>query len=146
MIRLAQASDHDDILFLWLKSTTLAHPFIDEMYWIESAVMVRKNFLPQADTWISYEVGSRKVNGFASVLDQQFLGAMFVSENVYGCGVAQALMQQVKMNFPLLMLEVYQQNLRAMAFYRKEGFIIVNDTRHPGTGLPTWIMSWQHPL
>lgn len=145
MIRLAKPTDTSAIMLLWLQSTLAAHPFIEASYWFESAAMVREEFLPQAITWVSCDaVGN--IEGFTSVLNKQFIGALFVKENRYGQGVAQQLMQHVKRHFPLLLLEVYQQNHRAVAFYRKEGFLVVNDTIHPGTSLPTWVLRWQNPL
>lgn len=145
MIRRSAPADTEAIMRLWLCSTLMAHPFIDASYWFESAPMVRETFLPQAMTWVSIaEDGD--INGFISVLNQQFIGALFVDENVYGKGVAQQLMQEVKNDYPLLLLEVYQQNHRAVAFYRKENFLVVNETVHPGTGLPTWVLRWHQPL
>lgn len=145
MIRPSEPKDVDAIMLLWLKSTLLAHPFIDQSYWYESASMVRDEFLPKATTWV-YCHAQGQIQGFISVLNQQFIGALFVEQSVYGQGVAQQLMQQAKSHFPLLLLEVYQQNHRAMAFYRKEGFTTVNDAIHPGTQLPTWVLRWRQPL
>ncbi|MES4615072.1 MAG: N-acetyltransferase [Ewingella sp.] len=145
MIRLAALDDTQAIMLLWLKSTLAAHPFIEESYWFESAAMVREEFLPKAITWVSCDAAG-EIEGFISVLNKQFIGALFIKESLYGQGVAQQLMQQAKANFPLLLLEVYQQNHRAVAFYRKEGFLVVNETTHPGTSLPTWVLRWQKPL
>lgn len=145
MIRRSEPADIETIMLLWLRSTLAAHPFIAQSYWYESAAMVRETFLPQAVTWVSSD-DEGEINGFISVLNQQFIGALFVKESVYGKGVAQQLMQQAKAHFPLLLLEVYQQNHRAVAFYRKEEFLVVNDTLHPGTGQPTWVLRWHEPL
>ncbi|MGV8927319.1 MAG: N-acetyltransferase [Ewingella sp.] len=145
MIRLSQPADTDAIMRLWLRSTLAAHPFIEASYWYESASMVRETFLPQARTWVSCAEDG-EIDGFISVLNQQFIGALFVKESIYGKGVAQQLMQEAKERFPLLLLEVYQQNHRAVAFYRKEDFLVVNNTIHPGTALPTWVLRWHQPL
>lgn len=145
MIRRSVPADTEAIMHLWLRSTVAAHPFIEASYWYESLPMVRETFLPQAHTWVSTgEDGG--INGFIGVLNQQFIGALFVDERVYGKGIAQQLMDVVKKHYPLLLLEVYQQNHRAVAFYRKEDFLVVNDTVHPGTGLPTWVLRWHQPL
>jgi putative acetyltransferase len=145
MIRRSKPADTEAIMLLWLRSTLAAHPFIEASYWYESAPMVRETFLPQATTWVSCG-DDGEINGFISVLNQQFIGALFVKESVYGKGVAQQLMQEAKDHFPLLLLEVYQQNHRAVAFYRKEDFFVINDTVHPGTALPTWVLRWHQPL
>ena len=145
MIRLSAPADVEAIMRLWLRSTLAAHPFIDETYWFESAPMVRETFLPQAVTWVS-TAKDGGINGFISVLNHQFIGALFVDEKVYGTGIAQQLMQEVKNHYPLLLLEVYQENHRALAFYRKEEFLVGNDTVPPGTDLPTWGLRWHQPL
>jgi putative acetyltransferase len=145
MIRHSSPADTPAIMLLWLKSTLAAHPFIEESYWYESAAMVREEFLPKAVTWVSCDAAG-EIEGFISVLNKQFIGALFIKETLYGQGVAQRLMQQAKESFPLLLLEVYQQNHRAVAFYRKEGFLVVNETVHPGTSLPTWVLRWQKPF
>lgn len=145
MIRLAQPADHEAILLLWLRSSLISHSFIAESYWIESLQMVREDFLPKARTWVECDEKGH-IGGFISVLNQQFIGALFVEESRYGDGTAQRLMTAAKKEYPVLLLEVYQQNHRAMAFYRKENFEITAETRHPGTDMPTWILRWFHPL
>lgn len=143
LIRESTHRDRDELMLLWLRSTIAAHPFIDESYWYESAEMVRETFLPQATTWVACEPQSRKISGFISVIEPQFIGALFVDRAAHGHGVAQQLMATAKSAYLRLMLEVYQENHRAVAFYRKEGFSSTADTHHPGTGLPTWVMGWQ---
>jgi putative acetyltransferase len=132
VIRRADSQDINALVLLWLRSTIKAHPFISESYWLESAAMVKETFLPQARTWVACRAEN-----------QQFIGALFIIEEFYGSGLAQELMSVVKNYYSKLLLEVYQQNDRAVAFYRKEGFGVITDTHHPGTGLPTWVMSWQ---
>jgi putative acetyltransferase len=145
MIRLAQPADHETILLLWLRSSLISHSFIAESYWIESLQMVREDFLPKARVWVDCDTND-EIYGFIGVLNQQFIGALFVEASHYGDGTAQRLMAAAKEEYPVLLLEVYQQNHRAMAFYRKENFEITAETRHPGTDMPTWILRWFHPL
>ncbi|MGA7587751.1 MAG: N-acetyltransferase [Rouxiella badensis] len=143
VIRRADSQDINALVLLWLRSTIKAHPFISESYWLESAAMVKETFLPQARTWVACRAENKEIVGFISVLNQQFIGALFIIEEFYGSGLAQELMSVVKNYYSKLLLEVYQQNDRAVAFYRKEGFGVITDTHHPGTGLPTWVMSSQ---
>lgn len=145
MIRRSTGSDLDALMLLWLRSTLIAHPFIEASYWYESASMVKETFLPQATTWVACCPENQEITGFISVLNQQFVGALFVAEKAYGKGIAQSLMAEAKAHYSPLLLEVYQQNQRAVAFYHKEGFDVINDTHHPGTGLPTWVMRWKTP-
>ena len=78
------------IMALWQVSTTEAHPFISAQYWHESEAVVRDTYLPNALTWVAEDKG--EIIGFISVLDQQFIGALFVDKRYHGKGVGQLLM------------------------------------------------------
>ena len=76
------------------------------------------------------------------MLDEQFIGALFVERAFHGRGVAQALMTHVQQCYRRLSLEVYQQNLRACAFYHKHGFQITQRLFNDETQAYTLIMNW----
>ncbi|MCA7011818.1 N-acetyltransferase [Dickeya dadantii] len=141
MIRPYRPQDLEPLVVLWLESTTLAHPFISPRYWLESEELVRGHYIPHSQTWI-YE-DAQGIGGFISVMDQRFIGALFVHHNLYGQGVGAALMQHIQHRFPMLSLEVYQQNCRACTFYRKQGFITVQESYQPETQANLLVMHWQ---
>ena len=89
MIRESKADDLPSILALWMESTIHAHPFIDERYWRESEPIVRDVYLPAAQTWVWEEEGVLK--GFVSVIDERFLGALFVAPAAIRSGIGTAL-------------------------------------------------------
>lgn len=126
---------------LWLVSTTEAHPFISSHYWRESKAVVRDTYLPHALTWVAENDG--EIVGFISVLEMQFIGALFVDKRFHGKGIGPLLMQHVKMIFPQLMLEVYTENQRALRFYRHEGFEIQDTQLNEDTQHMTAIMLWE---
>ncbi len=70
------------------------------------------------------------------------MGALFVDKAFYGKGVAAALMRQAKIRFPVLSLEVYEQNRRARAFYQKQGFITIDKSFNEETQSALLIMAW----
>lgn len=140
MIRPYRDLDLEPLIQLWLKSTILAHPFIREDYWRESAIAVRDIYIPQSQTWVYEEQGS--LIGFISVLEARFIGALFVEQHYYGKQVGAALIQHVQARFPLLSLEVYQQNTRACRFYHKQGFTIVEENVNQDTQATALIMQW----
>lgn len=141
MIRKWQSDDPAPLLSLWLESTTAAHPFINADYWRENEAMVRDVYLPAAETWIWEE--DDKPLGFVSVMQAQFVGALFVSMPFIGKGIGHALLNHVQQRFPYLTLEVYQKNIRAVNFYHEHGFRIEDSAWQDDTQHPTWIMSWQ---
>ena len=140
MIRAARSDDLPALLELWLVSTTQAHPFIDENYWLESLGLVREVYLPGAQTWVWEDNG---LKGFISVMDARFIGALFVAPDALSQGIGKALIRHVMARFPDLSLEVYQKNTRAVHFYHRQGFRIEESTWQEETHHPTWIMRWQ---
>lgn len=140
MIRAARPSDMPALLALWLKSTTAAHPFITENYWKESLPSVRDVYLPNACTWVQ---DSGEIWGFISVIGPFFIGALFVHPDRLRQGVGRALMQYVQQRYTSLSLEVYQQNVQAIAFYQTMGFHAVESAWQRDTQRATWIMRWQ---
>ncbi|KAA0261807.1 N-acetyltransferase [Hafnia alvei] len=141
MIRPAVKQDMPAIMALWLVSTTEAHPFISAQYWRESEAVVRDTYLPNALTWVAEDKG--EIIGFISVLEQQFIGALFVEKSYHGKGIGQLLMMHVKMIFPQLMLEVYLENHRALRFYQREGFQTQDTQFNEDTQHKTAIMLWE---
>ncbi|WP_061797962.1 MULTISPECIES: N-acetyltransferase [Serratia] len=140
MIRPCGPADLERLMALWLPSTIAAHPFVAEDYWRQSAALVRENYLPRAQSWAYCQDG--EIVGFISVLDEQFIGALFVDRRFHGRGVAAALMTQVQRRYRRLSLEVYQQNLRACAFYHKRGFRPTQRLFNEETRAYTLIMNW----
>ena len=141
MIHKWQSDDLAPLLSLWLESTTEAHPFIDANYWKESESIVRDVYLPSAETWIWEQDGCPR--GFISVMQSQFVGALFVAPAFIGKGIGHALLNYVQQRYPYLSLEVYQKNVRAVNFYHAQGFRIEDSAWQDDTQHPTWIMSWQ---
>ncbi|WP_409309534.1 N-acetyltransferase [Pectobacterium sp. B1J-3] len=142
MIRPYRDLDLAPLMQLWLKSTILAHPFIREDYWRESEAEVRDVYLPQSQTWVYEEQG--RIIGFISVLESRFIGALFIEQDYYGKQIGAALILHVQARFPLLSLEVYQQNTRACRFYHKQGFIVVEENVNQDTQATALIMQWEH--
>jgi putative acetyltransferase len=141
MIRpLEPQADISPLLTLWLESTTLAHPFIPASYWHESLPAVRDDYLPHARSWVWDDDALR---GFVSVMNERFVGALFVAPECARQGIGGALLRHAQSRYPRLSLEVYQQNTRAVAFYQAQGFRVVESAWQRDTRHHTWIMQWQ---
>lgn len=142
MIRQSRPEEINALITLWLASTTQAHPFISPDYWLESESIVRQVYLPQARTWVYVE--QERIVGFISILDERFIGALFVTEPFFGRGIGSALIGHAQQHFPELSLEVYQENRRAVDFYQRRGFQIAEPAWQEETQHATWIMSWKN--
>ena len=140
MIRKWQSENTASLLSLWLESTTEAHPFIEASYWKENEAMVRDVYLPSAETWVWEQDG--EPYGFISVMQSQFVGALFVAPAYIGKGIGRALLNHVQQRFPHLSPEVYQK-CPGGEFLPCSGLSYRRQRRQDDTQHPTWIMSWQ---
>ena len=86
MIRKWNTSQFEPLLGLWLESTTYAHPFIAPQYWQESLPIVRDTYLPAAETLVFEE--EQRLQGFVSVIEARFVGALFVAPDAIRQGIA----------------------------------------------------------
>ncbi|MBS0848092.1 N-acetyltransferase [Citrobacter sp. JGM124] len=144
MIHPYEPSQLDALMTLWLKSTMSGHPFIAKSYWHESSPLVRNVYIPQSKTWVYMQ--EEKLVGFVSVLEQQFLGALFVDPLFVGKGIGTCLVCHAQSCYSTLRLEVYQKNRRAVDFYRHRGFYIEGAAWQHETRHSTWIMRWEDAL
>ena len=86
------------------------------------------------------KVGPR-LTGFA-IFAAPYLHQLVVAEHEKGRGTARRLLEAVKTRAPDgIVLDVNQRNVRAVAFYRKEGFVRAGDGVN-AFGRETWRMRW----
>ncbi len=75
-----------------------------------------------------------------------WLEQIAVAPRAFGSGIARALIGRAKQACPAgLGLSVNDDNFRALAFYRAEGFRQVEAGRNPLSGLPILTLSWRPP-
>ena len=79
MIRKLEDKDIDKVMNIWLESTIKAHDFISKEYWESNYDTVKEVYIPIADSFIYEEKGI--IKGFISVIDKEFIGALFVDNN-----------------------------------------------------------------
>ncbi len=85
---------------------------------------MRETYIPASDTYVFSENGT--VKGFFS-LNGDSLAAMFVSPDAQGKGIGQQLMKKATSLRKKLYLTVYRDNPRSIDFYRKCGFLIIEE-------------------
>ena len=124
MIRDLKQKDIDKVMEIWLESTIKAHDFIPEKYWQDNYNAVKDIYIPQSKTYV-YEEGE-EIKGFISILNDDFIGALFVSMNEQGKGIGSKLIEYANAKFDNLKLAVYKQNQKSVGFYIKKGFEILS--------------------
>ncbi len=139
-ISLFDKKDIDEVMKLWLESTIKSHNFIDKDYWIQSQGIVRNKYIPIAKTYVYKEDDT--IKGFISILNNNFIGGLFVENDSQGKGIGKELINLVKDETNRLSLNVFKENIRALNFYKREGFRIVSESIDSATLKTEILMEW----
>ena len=138
MIRQLQNKDIDKIMEIWLESTIDAHKFISKEYWNENYNIVKDMYIPMSKTFI-YE-DNDDIRGFISIINNDFIGALFVEKNYQSQGIGKSLIDYAKNLYDNLSLAVYKENEKALEFYKKMEFKIISENINEDTNCVEYIM------
>ncbi|MGL5330857.1 MAG: GNAT family N-acetyltransferase [Peptostreptococcaceae bacterium] len=89
MIRKIESKNIDKIMGIWLESTIKAHDFISKEYLENSYDTVKNVYIPVAETFV-YE-DKDGIKGFISIINNEFIGALFVATEYQGSGIGKEL-------------------------------------------------------
>lgn len=140
MIRIYQQSDQEQVMSIWLNTNLQAHSFISANYWRQNFEAVRDYYLSASHTFVDEKDGV--IRGFASVMENGYIGAVFVAKDFQKQGIGGNLIYFLQKLFPVLNLKVYAKNLRAVGFYRRHGFKILMSEIDKDTGEEELTMYW----
>ena len=125
MIRKFETQDLDAVMQIWLHGNLDAHAFIPADFWTDHFEMVR-DILPQAELYVHENEATRQIDGFIG-LSESHIEGIFVAKSARSKGIGKALLEYAKSRKPRLTLSVYQKNERAIAFYRREKFVVQSE-------------------
>ena len=140
MIRKFETQDLDAIMQIWLHGNLDAHAFIPASFWTEHFEMVR-DMLPQAKLYVHEDEDTRQIDGFIGLTENHIEG-IFVAKSARSKGIGKALLEYAKSCEPYLTLSVYQKNERALAFYRREQFVVQSEGIDEDTNAAEIQMLW----
>ncbi|QDG53918.1 N-acetyltransferase [Persicimonas caeni] len=140
MIRKLQPDEIDRAVEIWLRASIDAHSFIDREVWESGAEDMREEYLPSAENWALDHDG--EVVGFFS-LEGNMLAALFVDPEVQGRGFGKKLLDKAKSLHSRLVVSVYEENDRAVSFYRRHGFACADRRKDLHTEHMEWVMEWE---
>ena len=125
MIRKFETQDLGAVMQIWLEGNLDAHPFIPASFWEAHFEMVR-DMLPQAELYVHEGEDTQQIDGFIGLTESHIEG-VFVAKSARSKGIGKALLDYAKSRRPCLTLSVYQKNQRALAFYRREQFVVQSE-------------------
>ncbi|MCZ4279893.1 GNAT family N-acetyltransferase [Kiloniella laminariae] len=145
-IRKYDTKDTDIIADIFFNASLLAYPFFTRPALEQEKINVREIYLPAVETWViekqpvSATTGSAvsgenaEVVGFVSLMEKE-VAALFVAPEQQGQGYGQALMDKaVAEKGGELEVDVFKENSIGRNFYRRYGFVQINESLHEPTG------------
>ena len=139
MIREFRADDIDSIMQLWLDTNIQSHSFINRKYWQDNFAAVKEAIL-QATVYVCEQDG--QIQAFIG-LSGNYIAGLFVSKDFQSKGVGKLLLDYLKSKHNELTLRVYEKNNRALKFYLREGFLLLESDIDENTGEPELAMMWK---
>ena len=120
MIRKFKKEDTTKVMTIWTKGNFKAHDFIEKDYWLMNFNRVKNEYLLQSTTYVYIE--DEEIKGFISLLEEGYIGALFVKEEFKRQGIGRKLINYCKERNNRLTLNVYEKNINAILFYVSMGF------------------------
>ena len=119
MIRKYKKSDTEEIVDVWYKSSSIAHPFLDSSFMEKEKTNIREIYLPNTKTWVFTNENS--LDGSITMMDNE-VAAIFVRPEKQGQGIGKNLMDLVSQIYDELEVEVFRDNKIGRSFYDNYGF------------------------
>ena len=143
MIRKFREEDLTKVMTIWTKGNFEAHPFIDKDYWLLNYNKVKDEYLKKSETYL-YETND-EIKGFISILNNEYIGALFVKREYQRQGIGRKLINFVKEkeNYDKLILHVYEKNINAILFYTELGFKNQKIQIDEKTNEKEYVMEWR---
>lgn len=140
MIKQLESSEIKEVMNIWLKTNLKAHSFIPKEYWVKNYNIVEKEYIPVSETFV-YE-GDNIIKGFISIINESFIGGLFVLEDYQGQGIGRKLLSHCKSLYSYLELCVYVENINAVNFYKHCDFVIKAEQPNEDSGFMEYVMCW----
>ena len=143
MLREFKEADIDKIMQIWRDGNFKAHNFIPNKYWSDNYIRVQNEYLRKSNTWVYTE--NEEIQAFISVMDDGYIGALFVIPKIQRDGIGTMLVNHVKEKYDKLYLNVYEKNVPATMFYKAMGFRKIRVQIDEATQEKEYIMEWKCP-
>jgi putative acetyltransferase len=142
-LRPYRAEDEDAAIALWLNTWRRAYPSIDfaarTAWWRERW---RNELVPNAVIIVAER--QDELVGFVTIDGQGYLDQLVAAPDHWGSTLATTLVNEAKRLSPSsVTLLVNDDNIRAIRFYERNGFVKVGRDANPTSGRPVLKMEWK---
>jgi putative acetyltransferase len=142
-LRPYRSDDEDAAIALWLETWQQAYPSIDFAarvnWWRERW---RSELVPNAAIIVAERAGA--LVGFVTIDTSGYLDQLVVAPDHWGSELGDALVGEAKRVSPdRITLLVNTDNIRAIRFYERNGFVPAGEDVNPTSGRPVLRMEWK---
>jgi putative acetyltransferase len=142
-LRRYRDDDEDAAIALWQRTWQQAYPSIDFAarvpWWRERW---RKELVPNAAIIVAEQAG--ELTGFVTIDASGYLDQLVVAPDRWGSELATGLVDEAKRLSPeRITLLVNTDNIRAIRFYARNGFVHAGEDVNPTSGRPVLKMEWK---
>ena len=142
-LRPYRSDDEDAAIALWQQTWQQAYPAIDfaarVKWWRERW---RNELVPNAAIMVAEQAGA--LVGFVTIDASGYLDQLVVAPDRWGSELGDALVNEAKRLSPdRITLLVNNDNIRAIRFYERNGFVSAGEDVNPTSGRPVLRMGWK---
>ncbi len=127
-------SEHPQLTQVWEDAVRASHHFLPDDYIIRLRTLLLTQYLKSVTLFCTRD-DQLQITGFAGV-GLGKLEMLFISPAHQGKGLGSALLAHAIERFGSSELDVNEQNPRALAFYRQQGFEVIRRSEVDGLGQP----------
>ncbi len=138
MIEELNKKDINQVMDIWLKENKNTHSYIPEQYWDKHFEEVKQEIL-KSEVYVYRE--KEEIYGFIG-LSGTYIAGIFVKKEKQTMGIGKKLIQFCKSKHVELMLHVYVKNEKAITFYKKQQFNIIQEEMDKTTNEKEYVMKW----
>jgi putative acetyltransferase len=142
ILRPYRADDEDAAITLWFETWQRAYPEIDfsarVTWWRERW---RNELVPNASIVVAQQADA--IVGFVTIDASAYLDQLVVAPDHWGSDLGNVLVDEAKRLSPeTITLLVNADNVRAIRFYQRNGFVHAGNDVNPTSGRPVLRMEW----
>src|SRR5699024_9520295 len=124
---------------IWYKSSLQSHDFIYTGYWESQIQKMKEKYIPMSETHVI--TNKTKIIGLISML-KSYVATLFIDLTYRNMRAGKELLNFEKRRRNKIRLKVYKENLSAVRFYEKNGFIIKEELTDEQTNKQEYLMEW----
>lgn len=139
-IKRAEKPQTYEILDLWLRTASHAHPFIEDNFWEKHYDKIKSKYFSDGEGFV-YTVGD-KIAGYICVTDENYISGLFVDPDFQHRGIGTEIIEFIKTEYSLLHINVYAKNRDMLKFCTHRGFLIDGAALNPDNEEIEYTMIW----